>query len=44
MEGETPNWQQGFGVGYFSKNSPRYLLEFIPFVGGKAFYQGKEFI
>lgn len=44
LNGETPNWEQGFGVAYFSKNSPRYLLEFIPFVGGKAFYQGKEFI
>jgi predicted phosphodiesterase len=44
MEGEEANWQQGWGVGYFSLNSPRYLLEFIPFVGGKSFYQGKEFI
>jgi UDP-2,3-diacylglucosamine pyrophosphatase LpxH len=44
LEGEIPNWVQGWGVGYFSLNSPRYLLDFIPFVGGKAFYQGKEFI
>lgn len=44
MEGDTPNWQQGWGVGYFKENSNRFLLEFIPFVGGKAFYQGKEFI
>lgn len=44
MEGETPNWEVGWGVGYFKLNSDRYFLEFIPFVGGKAFYQGKEFI
>lgn len=44
MEGEVPNWQVGWGVGYFKNNSDRYFLEFIPFVGGKAFYQGKEFI
>ncbi len=44
MEGETPNWQTGWGVGYFKTNSERYFLEFIPFVGGKAFYQGHEFI
>ena len=43
MEGEVPNWMQGWGVGYFSKNSPRFFLDFIPFVGGKAFYYGKEF-
>jgi len=44
LEGEVPNWIQGWGVGYFSKTTPRYSLEFIPFVGGKAFYQGHEFI
>lgn len=44
LEGDIPNWQTGFGVAYFSLKSPRYFMEFIPFVGGKAFYQGKEFI
>jgi len=44
LEGETPNWVQGFGVAYFSLKSSRYFMEFIPFVGGKAFYQGKEFV
>jgi len=44
LEGATPNWQLGFGVAYFNLKSPRYMLEFIPFVGGKAFYQGHEFI
>lgn len=44
LEGEKPNWVQGWSVGYFKNNSDRYFLEFIPFVGGKAFYQGKEFI
>lgn len=44
LEGETPNWQQGWGVAYFKPNADRYFMEFIPFVGGKAFYQGHEFI
>lgn len=43
LEGEIPNWVQGWGVGYFKNNSERFFLEFIPFVGGKAFYQGHEF-
>ena len=44
LEGDTPNWQQGFGVVYFKKNANRYFMEFIPFVGGKSFYHLKEFI
>lgn len=43
LNGATPNWQQGFAIGYFKKNSKRYLLETIPIIKGKAMYGGKEF-
>lgn len=43
MEGEIPNWQQGFGVGYFSKTSSRYQLDLVNIIDGKAMYQGREF-
>lgn len=43
MEGETPDWQQGWGVGFFKERSERYFLNFVPFVNGKAFYNGNEF-
>lgn len=43
MEGQTPNWQQGFGIGYFSKTSSRYQLELVNIIDGKAMYAGKEF-
>ena len=44
MEGEKPNWSQGFGVGYFSNTSKRYQLDLINIIDGKAIYNGKEFI
>ena len=43
LEGETPNWLQGWGVGHLKKTSNRFNLESVPFVDGKAMYQGKEF-
>jgi predicted phosphodiesterase len=43
LNGETPNWQQGFSVGYFKQNSSRFLLETIPIIKGKAMYGGQEF-
>ncbi len=43
MEGETPNWMQGFTVGYFKEGSKRFLLETVPIIQGKAMYGGKEF-
>lgn len=43
LEGEVPNWQQGWLVGHFKNNSPRYNLTLIPFIHGKAMYDGKEF-
>lgn len=44
LEGEIANWQQGWAVGYFSRESSRYNLELIPLIDYKAFYNGKEFI
>lgn len=43
MEGEKPNWQQGWGVGYFKERSKRFHIDFVPFVDDKAFYNGVEF-
>ncbi len=43
MEGQTPNWQQGFGVGYFSNDSNRYQLDLVSIIDGKAIYNCKEF-
>lgn len=43
MEGKTPNWQQGFAVGYFKKGSAKCNIHIIPIVCGKALYQGKEY-
>ena len=44
LEGQTPNWQQGFSIGYFKENSDRYLIETVPIVHKKSMYGGKEFI
>lgn len=43
LQGQAPNWQTGFGIGYFKENSKRFHLEAVPIVGGKAMYGGKEF-
>jgi len=43
MEGQTPNWQQGFGVGYFKTGSKRYQLDLINIIDNKALYNGVEF-
>jgi len=43
LDGQTPNWQQGFGIGYFKENSKRFLLEFVPIINKKALYGGLEF-
>lgn len=44
LEGETANWQQSFGIGYFHKKTTRYQLELVNIIDGKAMYAGKEFI
>jgi len=43
MEGDTANWQQGFGIGYFHRKTKRYQLELVNIIDGKAMYSGKEF-
>jgi len=43
MNGKTPNWQQGFGVGYYKEGSRRFHLEIVPIIKGKAMYGGKEY-
>ena len=43
LEGEVPNWQQGWVAGHFKNNSKRFNLTLVPFVHGKAVYDGKDF-
>ncbi len=43
LEGKVANWQQGWALGWFKKNSKRYHLETVNLVNYKAFYGGKEF-
>lgn len=43
LEGETPNWQNSIGVGYFKYNTNRYHLDLIPYVDGKLMYAGEEY-
>jgi len=43
MEGETPNWQHSFGIGYFHKKTKRYQLELVNIIDKCAMYAGKEF-
>ena len=43
MDGQKPNWNQGFSVGYFKENSKRFIIETIPIFDGRAFYCGKEY-
>ncbi len=43
LEGSTPNWNQGFAIGYFKENSNRFLIETVPIIHSKAMYGGKEF-
>lgn len=40
---KSPNWQQGFSVGYFKKNNHRFLVEQVCIVNGKCVYAGREF-
>lgn len=43
MNGKVPNWQQGFGVGYYKEGSKRFHVESVRIIKGKAMYQGLEF-
>jgi len=43
MEGKIPNWQQGFGIGYFKLGSTKCNCYFIPIIDGKALWCSKEY-
>ena len=43
MKGKTPNWQQGFGIGFYKENSKRYNIQAVRIVKGKAMWGGYEF-
>lgn len=43
LRGKIPNWQQGFGIGYYKEGSKRFHVERIPIIQGKAMYGGVEF-
>ncbi len=37
----TPNWQQGFTVGYGLSGKGRFILQQVPIIDGKLFYNGE---
>lgn len=43
MMGKTPNWQQGFGIGYYKEGSKRFMMDTVRVINGKAMYGGMEF-
>ncbi len=43
LKGNVPNWQQGFGVGYYKEGSRRFHIERVPIIKGRAMYGGAEF-
>ena len=43
MEGKTPNWQQGFGIGFFKLGSSKCNLHFVPIINGTALYGTNEY-
>ena len=43
LEGEVPNWQTGWVAGHLKQDSKRFNLTIVPYVHGKAMYDGKEF-
>ncbi len=44
MRGKTPNWQQGFGIGFYKENSRRYNIQAVRIINGKAMWGGYEFL
>jgi UDP-2,3-diacylglucosamine pyrophosphatase LpxH len=42
MEGEPPDWHQGFVIGHFYKNG-LFTLTPVPIFNGRALYDGREF-
>jgi hypothetical protein len=43
LDGTTPNWNQGFAIGYFKENSKRFIIETVPIIKQRAMYGGMEF-
>lgn len=43
MDGKKPNWQQGFGIGYYKDGSARFHMERVPIIKGKAMHGGYEY-
>lgn len=43
LEGKKPNWQQGFGIGYYKEGSNRFMVDIIRIIKHKAMYGGYEF-
>jgi predicted phosphodiesterase len=43
LDGKVPNWQQGFGIGYYKAGSRRFHTDPIRIVKNKAMYNGYEF-
>lgn len=39
----VPNWQQGFAIGEFSRNSDWFQIERVPFSGGRLRYRGVDY-
>ena len=44
MMGKVPNWQQGFGIGYYKEGSRRFNVDIVRIIHGKAMYGGYEFL
>lgn len=40
---KSPNWTNGFSVGYFKQNDERFAMEQICITKGKAVYAGEEY-
>jgi hypothetical protein len=43
MMGKVPNWQQGFGIGFFKEGSKRFHMDRVPIINHKAMHGGYEF-
>jgi len=43
MEGKTPNWQQGFLIGFYKEGSKQFNIAEVPIIHSKAMYNGMEF-
>lgn len=40
MEGQLTNWQQGLAYGFFEKGGNKFLVNTLPIIKGKIFYEG----